>query len=168
VSELVAQFDVDAGFFATTSGPRSWSPNGRRDTSVETPTPGRLSTSPTLTDPFFARTEHARKPAVIRPDPTTCGYPCPVAADGPEVQPSVAAAPLVWGGAVTTGVLGFVEYGYRAWAPEEINVLESILAVFAQLQAGIAAEDKLRYLAEHADLTDLHNRRAPMARLGSI
>ena len=69
---------------------------------------------------------------------------------------------------MTTGVLGFVKYGDRAWAPEEINVLDSIAALFAQLPARIAAEDKFRYLAEHDDLTDRHNRRAPMARLGSI
>jgi diguanylate cyclase (GGDEF)-like protein len=62
-------------------------------------------------------------------------------------------------------VLGFVKHGDRAWAPEEINVLEAIAALFAQLQARIAAEDKLRYLAEHDDLTDLHNRRALMAHL---
>src|SRR5271168_4830452 len=43
-----------------------------------------------------------------------------------------------------------------------------IAVLFAQLPARIAAKDKLRYLAEPDDLADLHNRRAPLARLGSI
>ena len=37
--------------------------------------------------------------------------------------------------------------------------------MFAQLQARIAAEEKLRYLAEHDDLTGLHNRRSLVAHL---
>ena len=39
------------------------------------------------------------------------------------------------------------------WGREEINTLEAVAALFAQLQARIAAEEKLRYLAEHDDLT---------------
>ncbi len=167
LAQLVEQFDVDAGFLRhndhnirASKLVAEWPPRyERRD-------PDPLADVYFAdADPFFARTEHARKPAVVRPDPTTYGYPYPVAADGQEVLPSVAAAPLVWGGAVTTGVLGFVKYGDRAWAPEEINVLEAIAALFAQLQARIAAEDKLQYLAEHDDLTDLHNRRALIAHL---
>ena len=63
-------------------------------------------------------------------------------------------------GPLTTGVLGFVKVGDRDWTQEEINALEAIASLFAQLQARIAAEEKLRHLAEHDDLTGLHNRRA--------
>ena len=63
-------------------------------------------------------------------------------------------------GPLTTGVLGFVKDGDRDWNQAEINALEAIASLFAQLQARIAAEDKLRHLAEHDDLTGLHNRRA--------
>jgi len=66
---------------------------------------------------------------------------------------------------VTTGVLGFVKFGARKWKQEEINTLEAVAALFAQLQARIAAEERLRYLAEHDDLTGLHNRRALVAHL---
>lgn len=167
LAQLVEQFDVDAGFLRhhdhnirASKLVAEWPPRyERRD-------PDPLAVVYFADgDPFFVHTEHAREPAVVRPDPTTYGYQRPVAADGQEVLPSLAAAPLLCGEAVTTGVLGFVKFGDRAWAPEEINVLEAIAALFAQLQARIDAEDKLRYLAEHDDLTDLHNRRALMAHL---
>ena len=167
LAQLVEQFDVDFGFLRHTDHNTrasnlvaEWPPrHERRD-------PDPLAVIHFVdADPLFARSEHGRKPVVVRPDPRTYGYRYRVAADGQEVQPSVAVAPLVWGGAVTTGLLGFVKHGDRPWTPEEINVLEAIAALFAQLQARIAAEDKLRYLAEHDDLTDLHNRRALMAHL---
>ncbi|MFZ1175989.1 MAG: bifunctional diguanylate cyclase/phosphodiesterase, partial [Mycobacterium sp.] len=68
-------------------------------------------------------------------------------------------------GEVTTGLLGFVKFGTRKWKQEELNTLEAVAALFAQLQARIAAEEKLRYLAEHDDLTGLYNRRALVAYL---
>lgn len=114
-------------------------------------------------DPLFASSEHAKQPAVVQVDPTNYGYPSHVGANGRVVLPSVAVAPLVRGGTVTTGVLGFAKFGDRAWAPEEINALEAIAALFAQPQDRNVAEDKLRCLAEHDHLTDLFNRRALIA-----
>ncbi len=76
----------------------------------------------------------------------------------------MAAAPLV-SGDVTTGVLGFVKFGDREWKPEELNALEAIASLFAQVQARVEAEEQLRFLAEHDDLTGLHNRRALLAHL---
>ena len=47
----------------------------------------------------------------------------------------------------------------------KFETLEAVASLFAQLQARIAAEEKLHYLAEHDDLTGLHNRRALVAHL---
>ena len=68
-------------------------------------------------------------------------------------------------GGMTTGLLGFGKFRSRKWEPDEISMLEAIASLFAQLQARIAAEDKLRYLAEHDDLTGLRNRRALVGHL---
>ena len=57
-------------------------------------------------------------------------------------------------GDVTTGSLGFGKFGDREWQPEELNALQTIGTLFAQLQARIVAEEQVRYLAEHDDLTD--------------
>ncbi|MFF5034669.1 putative bifunctional diguanylate cyclase/phosphodiesterase [Nocardia salmonicida] len=70
-----------------------------------------------------------------------------------------ACVPLVSRG-VSTGALGFVRRGDRAWTTREVNVLKAIAALFAQLQARVEAEDRLRYIASHDDLTGLANRRA--------
>jgi diguanylate cyclase (GGDEF)-like protein len=115
-------------------------------------------------DPVFAVSEHGKKPQVFRPDPTTDEYQRTIEEGGGIGLSSMAAAPLV-SGELTTGVLGFVKFGDREWKPEELNALEAIGSLFAQLQARIAAEEQLRYLAEHDDLTGLHNRRALLAEL---
>ena len=46
-----------------------------------------------------------------------------------------------------------------------MRALKAIASLFAQLQARIVAEDRVLYLAEHDDLTDLFNRRALIAHL---
>ncbi len=68
-------------------------------------------------------------------------------------------------GDITTGRLGFIKFGDREWTSEELNALKAIASLFAQLQARIVAEDQLRFLAEHDDLTGLNNRRALLAHL---
>ncbi|SOX55738.1 hypothetical protein MAAFP003_4432 [Mycobacterium ahvazicum] len=112
-------------------------------------------------EPLLAECEQGRKPVVIsggrRSRWRWLTRPTQPSA------PSVAAAPLV-SGEVTTGVLGFVRFGDRKWKQTEINTLEAVAALFAQLQARLVAE-KLRYLAEHDDLTGLYNRRALVAHL---
>ncbi|MEE6137246.1 EAL domain-containing protein [Mycobacterium sp. 050128] len=130
---------------------------------AEVADPGATAIVPyTDADALLAECEQGRKPVVISPGRRSrwrwlTGPMQPSA-------PSVAAAPLV-SGEVTTGVLGFVRFGDRKWKQTEINTLEAVAALFAQLQARLAAEEKLRYLAEHDDLTGLYNRRALVAHL---
>jgi diguanylate cyclase (GGDEF)-like protein len=66
---------------------------------------------------------------------------------------------------VTTGVLGFVKNGDREWAPDEVTSIEAIASLFAQVKARNATEERLRYLAQHDELTGLCNRRALLAHL---
>ncbi|HEY5843555.1 MAG TPA: EAL domain-containing protein [Mycobacterium sp.] len=115
-------------------------------------------------DPVFAISEIAKKPMVIRPEPATDDFQRRIEDSGGVPVSTLAAAPLV-AGDLTTGVLGFVKFGDRAWTQEELNALEAIASLLAQVQARILAEDQLRYLAEHDDLTGVHNRRALVAHL---
>jgi diguanylate cyclase (GGDEF)-like protein len=115
-------------------------------------------------DPVFAQSEHGKKPMVFRPEPATDDYQRRIEEGRHIPVTSMAAAPLV-SGDVTTGVLGFVKIGDREWTAEEVNALEAIGSLFAQVQARVLAEEQLRYLAEHDDLTGLHNRRALLAHL---
>jgi diguanylate cyclase (GGDEF)-like protein len=108
-------------------------------------------------DPVFALAEHVKSPMIFRPENED--YQKRIEDSRNIPQTSMAAAPLV-SGEVTTGVLGFVKVGDREWKPEEINALEAIASLFAQVQARVQAEERLRYLAEHDDLTGLQNRRA--------
>lgn len=98
-------------------------------------------------DRVVAESEHARRPMVFRPERGASSDPS-----------SVAVAPLV-SGQITTGVLGFVRSGDSEWGPDELGALEAIASLFAQAQARVEAEEQLRYLAEHDDLTGLQNRR---------
>ena len=115
-------------------------------------------------DPVFALAEHAKEIHVFRPEPATDDFQRLIEDSGGVYASTMAAVPLV-SGEVTTGVLGFVKYGDREWRPEELNALKAIASLFAQVQARVEAEEQLRYLAEHDDLTGLHNRRALLTHL---
>jgi diguanylate cyclase (GGDEF)-like protein len=166
LAQLVEQFNLDAGFLRHHDHDirasvlvAEWPPR------VGVPDPDPMAVVHfTSVDAVFAEGENGRKPVVIRPEQNNRSFPRWAGGAKQTGAPSVAAAPLVSGEA-TTGVLGFVRFGARKWRQEEINTLEAVAALFAQLQARIAAEEKLRYLAEHDDLTGLFNRRALVAHL---
>ena len=167
IAQLVEQFELDAGFLRHHDHDIRASvlvAEWPRRTNVPDPDPLAVVCF-TSADPLLAQCEHGRKPVLIRSDQTNRFLQRWVGGSKQQpTSPSVAAAPLVSGEA-TTGVLAFVKYGARKWKQEEINTLEAVAALFAQLQARIAAEEKLRYLAEHDDLTGLYNRRALVAHL---
>jgi diguanylate cyclase (GGDEF)-like protein len=115
-------------------------------------------------DPVFALAEHQKEPVVFRPEPATDDYQRTINEGRQIPATSMACVPLLSGN-VTTGVLGFIKFGDRDWSPEELNALMAIASLFAQVQARVLAEEQLRHLAEHDDLTGLHNRRALLAHL---
>jgi diguanylate cyclase (GGDEF)-like protein len=115
-------------------------------------------------DSIFAQAENLKEPDVLRPDPENADYQRNIQEGTGVPTSSIACVPLL-SGDVTTGTLGFVKIGDREWLPAELNALQAIATLFAQVQARIVAEEQLRHLAEHDDLTGLLNRRALIAHL---
>jgi len=115
-------------------------------------------------DSVFALAENIKVPYVARPEPANADYQRRIESGSGVPATSLACVPLL-SGDLTTGILGFVKIGDREWLPEELNALQAIAALFAQLQARVVAEERLQYLAEHDDLTGLLNRRALIAHL---
>jgi diguanylate cyclase (GGDEF)-like protein len=110
-------------------------------------------------DSVFASTEHLSQVMITRPDLATDDYQRRVHGGSGVMGVSSATVPLL-SRAVTTGVLGFIKYGDREWTQAEVNALKAIASLLAQMQARIDAEERLRYLAYHDELTGLSNRRA--------
>jgi diguanylate cyclase (GGDEF)-like protein len=115
-------------------------------------------------DSVFALIESYTAPYVLRPDPSNSDYQRSIEEGTGVPQTSLAAVPML-SGELTTGTLLFVKFGDREWLPDELNALQAIATLFAQLQARLVAEEQLQYLADHDDLTGLLNRRALLAYL---
>jgi diguanylate cyclase (GGDEF)-like protein len=115
-------------------------------------------------DSVFALIENYTAPYVLRPEPENSDYQRGIEAGTGVPQTSLAAVPLL-SGELTTGTLLFVKFGDREWLPDELNALQAIATLFAQVQARLTAEEQLQYLADHDDLTGLLNRRALLAHL---
>lgn len=115
-------------------------------------------------DPIFAATETLAEPTIVQPGTESAEYQRHIEVGRNVAATSVAAVPMR-SGQVTTGVLGFVKFGDRTWTQTEVNALQAIASLFAQLKARITAEERLRYNADHDELTGLLNRRALFAQL---
>jgi len=166
VENLVTHFGVDFGFLRhndhtirATVLVALWPPRGY----VPDPDPIGVVYFADA-DPIFAQAEHLKLPDVVRPAPANEEYQRNIEAGTGVPASSIACVPLL-SGEITSGTLGFVKIGDREWLPEELSALKAIASLFAQLQARIVAEDRVLYLAEHDDLTDLFNRRALIAHL---
>jgi diguanylate cyclase len=166
LAQLVDHFDLDYSFLRRSDHDigasvlvAEWPP--RRDV----PDPDPLAVVSFISDhPAFAICENGKNSVVVPPGQKDGLYLGPFTGHRRAGAPLVGAAPLV-SGELTAGVLGFVKCGGRKWKPEVIHTLEAVASLFAQLQVRLSAEQKLRYLAEHDDLTGLRNRRALVAHL---
>ncbi|WP_324191375.1 putative bifunctional diguanylate cyclase/phosphodiesterase [Nocardia farcinica] len=110
-------------------------------------------------DSVFRELEHATEPIIVRPGHDSADYQETIRKSSGIPKVAMACVPLVSRGE-STGVLGFIKEGDRSWSTRELNVLKAIAALFAQVQARVVAEERLRYIALHDDLTGLANRRA--------
>jgi diguanylate cyclase (GGDEF)-like protein len=158
LAQLVEQFEADAAFLRHNDHSlrasmlvAEWPP---RD---PVPDPDPLAKIP-FADADGVLAEELKTPTVIAAD--TAKLPrSSLFAAGRGRATVAAVAPLLWG-TVTTGVIGVTRRGGKRWTPEELNALAVVASLFAQLQDRMAAESHLHRLAEHDDLTGLHNRRA--------
>lgn len=164
LADLVKAFEVDHSFLRYNDHQirasrliAEWPP--RQDV----PDPDPIGLVYFADDAIFAIAEHAKEPLVIRPEPATDDLQRLIEESGGYVS-TFAAAPLI-SGEVTTGTLGFVKSGDREWLPRELTAVEAIASLLAQVQARILAEEQLRHLADHDDLTGVHNRLALLAHL---
>jgi diguanylate cyclase (GGDEF)-like protein len=166
LKRLVERLNVDAAFLRHNNHDvrasilvAEWPPR------TDPPDPDPLAVVAfTTADPVFTTCAHSKKLVVLPAAPANSYYARQIEAPRQNEPLSVAAAPLI-AGSVTTGMLGLVKLRRTKWRSEELNTIEAIASLFAQLQARIAAEERLRYLADHDDLTGLHNRRALVAHL---
>lgn len=111
------------------------------------------------TDPVFAMIENLTEPYVVRPGESPTAYQERVQEGSGIPQVSLAMVPILHND-LTTGVLGFVNFGDRAWAKDEVSALQAIASLIAQLQGRVEAEQRLQFQAYHDELTGLPNRLA--------
>jgi diguanylate cyclase len=158
LAQLVEQFEADAAFLRHNNHRlrasmliAEWPP---RD---PVPYPDPLEKIP-FADADGVVAEELKTPTVIAADIAKLGRASRFAACRGRASVTVV-APLLWG-TVTTGVIGLTRSGGKRWTPAELDAIGVVASLFAQLQARFAEESRLRRLAEHDELTGLHNRRA--------
>ncbi|GGG04539.1 hypothetical protein GCM10007304_18300 [Rhodococcoides trifolii] len=115
-------------------------------------------------DPMFAAIEYQRDVGIFRPSDRSGGARGTGSTASAVVTTTMVSVPLVAGGR-PTGILGFVRFGDRDWPEDDLAALKAIATLLAQLQERVSAEDRLRFLALHDDLTGLSNRRSLTAHL---
>ncbi|MGB6182940.1 MAG: bifunctional diguanylate cyclase/phosphodiesterase [Rhodococcus sp. (in: high G+C Gram-positive bacteria)] len=127
-------------------------------------------------DPVFAAVESLTEPLLFRPESGNAesgnteteaeDYRARVELASGFRGIAMAAVPLLSGDR-TTGTLGLVASGGREWSEHEIETLEAVATLLAQLQARILAEEHLRWASTHDALTGLLNRRGAAEQLAS-
>jgi diguanylate cyclase (GGDEF)-like protein len=117
-------------------------------------------------DRTFAATEHLSTVMITRPDGADEDYQATVRKGSGRSDVSSATVPLL-DHAGTMGVLGFIKFGDREWQDAEINALRAVAALLAQVQARVTAEERLRAMAYHDELTGLANRRSLVTHLNA-
>ncbi len=117
-------------------------------------------------DPVFAAIRDLREPFVARPSDSNDDYQERVREGAGIPQVALAMVPILHED-TTTGVLGFISFGDREWSSEELNALQAVASLLAQLQGRVDAEERLQYNAHHDELTGLSNRRALIMALES-
>lgn len=164
LARLVNQLGIDVGFLrhndhtlGTTTLVTQWPPRE----AVPDPDPIGVVRFADA-DPVFAMAEHLKAAAVVRPGPANELFQQRIRAAVGVEQVSLACVPLL-SGDVTTGTLGFVRFGDSGWTAAELNPLQTIATLFAQLQGRITAEEQLGHITD--DLTGLLHRRALAAHL---
>lgn len=110
-------------------------------------------------DAAFAASQNLSHPLILRPNMLPAAYRDRIRQASDVDAPSILAVPLL-DEQHTQGVLALVSYDDRDWSELEVNVLEVIASLVAQLLARVNAEEQLEYHAYHDDLTGLWNRRA--------
>ncbi|MUL49970.1 sensor domain-containing phosphodiesterase [Mycobacterium sp. CBMA293] len=124
-------------------------------------------------DPVFAMAEHIKEPVILRPGAEPDEFQQRIEEGTAVPVVSMAAVPMNVtdktgpAGFITTGTLGFIKYGDLAWTDDEIAALKVIATMFVHLKVRVEAQESIRRLAAHDDLTGLRNRRSLIEHLDS-